>query len=423
MDVNHNFPDKEILTLCVAEEVNLCGINCVCSQSDVWDFKCTGYRFCVIAHQSKHQGWLVNTACICKGDEFVNFDNTPTKGLPKKPTLPFQTKWIVPLILPVIVDTPGISNKNLRQYMSGYGKDHALTDSILQEARTEAKAQSFGKSEENVKYAKGMKTYLERSGHVIKLRYTSRKKTIQNVEHLVISEELLRLKAKNDSTLYKEGRSAYWNTWKKENYNLLMNQLGYKTTEGHLTPHGKQEYKEVFDGVNYRDVGINLVDHGNDGWEFSVLRNVAGGRMTNTVTIPKVPTKGSYFGRCTCGLTQHNAIPCKHMAAVVVSSQIPALNRTTIMPFWWTCTQWQLQYGKDVLAECFASMEVVRAEFQPDERNRYCPAWSAPNKAGHPSKGKRRKFVLEQATGKRSTARLLTRFFQPCLQYLLLGQL
>jgi hypothetical protein len=172
----------------------------------------------------------------------------------------------------------------------------------------------------------------------------------------------------------------------------------------------------VFDGVNYRDFSINLVDRGNDGWEFSVLRNLAGGRMTNTVTIPKVPTKGSYFGRCTCGLAQHNAIPFEHMAVVVVSSQFPALSQTNIIPFWWTRAQWQLQYGKDVPAECFANMEVVRAEFQPDERNRYCPAWSAPNKAGRPPKGKGRKSVLEQATGKRSKARPLTRFFPTVLE-------
>jgi hypothetical protein len=234
LDVNHNFPNKEIHTLRVAEEVNLRGINFVCSRSDVRDFKCTGYRFCVIAHQSKHQGWLVNTACVCKRDEFVNFDNTLTKSPPKKSTLLFRTKWIVPLILPVIMDTPGISNKNLRQYLLGYGKEQVLTDCILQEARTEAKAQLFGKSEENVQYAKGMKTYLERSGHVVKLCYTSRKETIRNVEHLVVSKELLRLKAKDNSTLNKEGRSAYWNTWKKENYDLLVNQLGYKTTKGHF---------------------------------------------------------------------------------------------------------------------------------------------------------------------------------------------
>jgi hypothetical protein len=188
LDVNHNFPDKEILTIRVAKEANLCGINFVCLRSEVRDFKCSGYMFCVIAHQSEHWGWLISTACICKGDEFVNFDDIPTKKEPlEKPTSPFRTKWIVPLILPVIVDTPCISNKNLKQFLLGYGKDHVLFDSILQKARTEAKAQLFGKSEENIQYAEGMKTYLERSGYVVELCYTSRKETIQNVERLVVS--------------------------------------------------------------------------------------------------------------------------------------------------------------------------------------------------------------------------------------------
>ncbi len=54
LDVNQNFPDKELLTMRVAKEANLCGINFVCKQSDIQDFKCTNVRFCVIAHQSEH---------------------------------------------------------------------------------------------------------------------------------------------------------------------------------------------------------------------------------------------------------------------------------------------------------------------------------------------------------------------------------
>jgi hypothetical protein len=79
--------------------------------------------------------------------------------------------------------------------------------------------------------------------------------------------------------------------------------------------------------------------------------------------------------------------------------------------------QWQEQLGKDVLAECFANMELIRAEFQPDDKNCYCPAWSAPSKAGHPAKNKCRKSILEQAKGKRSKARPLTRFCQLCWKY------
>ena len=50
-----------------------------------------------------------------------------------------------------------------------------MTDMILQEARTEAKAQLFGIAEDNVKYSEGMKSELEKDGHIVKLMYTSRK--------------------------------------------------------------------------------------------------------------------------------------------------------------------------------------------------------------------------------------------------------
>jgi hypothetical protein len=132
-----------------------------------------------------------------------------------------------------------------------------------------------------------------------------------------------------------------------------------------LTPQGKQEYKEVFKGVNSSDFSINLVDRRNDRWKFSVQRNVVGGRQTITITIPKVPTKGSYFGWCTCGLAQHDAIPCKHMAVVVVNLRVLVLTRLNVMPFWWTHAQWQVQFGKEVSPECFANMEVIRPEFMP----------------------------------------------------------
>jgi hypothetical protein len=230
LNVNRNFPDKELLMMCVAEEANLRGIIFVCTQSDVRDFKCTGFRFCVIAHQSDRQGCHVTTVCIREGDDFVDLDEDSKQVPPKKPTLPFRTQWIVPLILPVIIDTPAISNKNLKQFLSVYGKDHTLSDSILQEARSEAKSQLFGKADKNVQYSKGMKTYLEGSGHTVELKYTSRKETLCNVERLVVSKELLRLKAKDNSTLNKEGQTQFWDNWKEENYDLLVNQHSYKTT-------------------------------------------------------------------------------------------------------------------------------------------------------------------------------------------------
>ena len=50
-----------------------------------------------------------------------------------------------------------------------------------------------------------------------------------------------------------------------------------------FTPLGKQEYMEVFEGVNSRDFSVNLVDRINDGWALSEQRNVASERQSNRV--------------------------------------------------------------------------------------------------------------------------------------------
>jgi len=45
LEVNHTFPDKEILSMRVAEEANLRGDNLFCGRSDLRDYMCTGSRF------------------------------------------------------------------------------------------------------------------------------------------------------------------------------------------------------------------------------------------------------------------------------------------------------------------------------------------------------------------------------------------
>jgi len=86
-----------------------------------------------------------------------------------------------------------------------------------------------------------------------------------------------------------------------------------------LTPCGDKEYKEVFDGVNYREFSIVVVER-DESWECSMKRLNTLARK-HTVSLPKEPTRGSYFGKCTCGLVTRNAVLCEHMATVVCSSR------------------------------------------------------------------------------------------------------
>jgi hypothetical protein len=237
LEVNHTFPDKEILVLHVAKETNLQGINFVCTQSNLRDFKCTGPRFCVIARHSERQGWFVSVANIRECDEFGG-DVRDVDAIPEKLTSAFWTKWVVPLILSIIIDSPAISNKSMRHALSAYGKEHLLTGSILQEARSDAKAQLFGIAAENIQYAEGMKLELEKDSHIVELMYTNRKVTLCNVEQLVVAEELFRLKSATNSTLDRDERRLFLSNWKKDNYALLVNQLGYKSQECTRFLHG-----------------------------------------------------------------------------------------------------------------------------------------------------------------------------------------
>ena len=84
------------------------------------------------------------------------------------------------------------------------------------------------------------------------------------------------------------------------------------------------------------------------------------------------------------------------------------------MPFWWTRKQWKEQFPQEVTSQCYTNMEVIRADYEADDFMRYCPSRSAPNKAGCPSKGKRKLSALEISQGKKKKPKPLTRFCQIC---------
>lgn len=93
------------------------------------------------------------------------------------------------------------------------------------------------------------------------------------------------------------------------------------------------------------------------------------------------------------------------MAAIVMSSRIPILTRVNIMPHRWTRNTWQLQFPFEEEPVCNVIIEHIMATQNRDNFIRYCPSWSAPNKAGHPKKGERRKSGIETAMGKKCGAK------------------
>ena len=62
-------------------------------------------------------------------------------------------------------------------------------------------------------------------------------------------------------------------TIKTECHHFKTQQKSAWLLENELSPHGEKEYSEVFDGVNYRDFTINIMDCGNE-WECSIIRQL-----------------------------------------------------------------------------------------------------------------------------------------------------
>ena len=92
LEVNHNFPNKEMLLMRMAEEANLRGINTFCSRSDLREYTCTGSKFCVKASHTEQNGWTVSVANVRECDEFgpaaLHLDTRGTEKL----SSPFWTR-------------------------------------------------------------------------------------------------------------------------------------------------------------------------------------------------------------------------------------------------------------------------------------------------------------------------------------------
>ena len=117
----------------------------------------------------------------------------------------------------------------------------------------------------------------------------------------------------------------------------------------------------------------------------------------------KDPDMGSHFGACSCGKTEAESLPCHHMVAVVKSNRIPALTNINCMPKWYTTEMWRRQYPQDQVPLSDFSLEILKDTLtvRPDMSMRYCPPYTAPNKAGRPKEGKRRKSYLEEKRPKK----------------------
>ncbi len=155
-------------------------------------YKAYGEKFAVKANNNETaNSFYVSFCSVHDGDDFTSLDGKANSNSEKGKT-PFTTAMIVPLVLKVVAMDPAVTNKSLRSFLEQYGKPAFMTDAIIQEACTQACMELFGTPSTNVKYVESVMNELKAQGHIVHMKFTTRREKLKNIERLVISEELLR---------------------------------------------------------------------------------------------------------------------------------------------------------------------------------------------------------------------------------------
>ena len=99
---------------------------------------------------------------------------------------------------------------------------------------------------------------------------------------------------------------------------------------------------------NHHDYTITRETH-DTVHEYKVQGN-HNGSQTQTVCIVKDAMYGCHGSECTCGNTQTDGVPCRHIMAIAKSGWGEGLNIVNVMPYWWMTQCWRSQFPKDEVA-------------------------------------------------------------------------
>jgi len=136
LSAGHVFQLKGTRRLQIAEEANLRRVKIKVMRSDIENLIVAGFHIYVCVRYSKKVGWNVLQACCREGDNLLMIPVNCMNIAEKKLRTPLQLKMIAPIIANAVEKTPGISYQMIREILSAFANDYALTDNILQDGRT-----------------------------------------------------------------------------------------------------------------------------------------------------------------------------------------------------------------------------------------------------------------------------------------------
>jgi hypothetical protein len=115
-------------------------------------------------------------------------------------------------------------------------------------------------------------------------------------------------------------------------------------TEKPLSPRGMSVMKDVFEHCDTAIYRINNVIETDTHHIVKIHKHSTPHREYVVTNLKEGQIHRSWFDTCTCGFPQKEGILCDHMVAIVKVGTIPMLNRVSIVPYWMTREQWQLQF-------------------------------------------------------------------------------
>ena len=143
--------------------------------------------FAVEANNNDTTNWFYVSICsVREGDDFLGLDTSKYDSSKEKGKTPFSTSMLVPLILPVVAKDPSVTNKTIGSFLEQYGKKFALTDTIIQKAHIQAWVELFGTPETNIKHAEAIMNEMQSQGHIVGMKFTTRRETLKNIERIII---------------------------------------------------------------------------------------------------------------------------------------------------------------------------------------------------------------------------------------------
>ncbi len=281
LQVGHTFPSKELVLIRIAEEANFCGCPVSLVRSDdlrVHAMGRNGSGFVVTVYFSNKSGWKV---CKCDTRSALNIMVQPATVdeeviVPplKEPIIvcieegtadggsdgedeanvlaevvqdglrdrsPIKSRWIVPLIVKEIAESPNMPSKHLKNILAHHIKDKFISPNLIQKARAQAKLEVFGHPEDNVQFVDGLVEEIKQRGHDVLLVKKDATEVAKILERMVVAEESNKRKA-HGNLMTKQDKISYLKSWKVKNIQMLIDGGLDRVTHGAVHGHSPSSF-------------------------------------------------------------------------------------------------------------------------------------------------------------------------------------